>query len=229
MSHLNKIAVFLVGIGAPASLYVDYLDDLKAHLPETNVLILEWWKQDDFGINALQSYIGKSEMMLIGHSAGSVIALQALAKWPASVKKIVMLDSHFQRSRNALPTVSGMLEIMLSCDPTELQDRVKSAYAPILKDDLVFNRALEFAIEWVNDSFDQACTLLSAMPAHSALQIGFTNLAYQMLSPEDEKVLFALWEKFSVDVECLPMNHFDLIDERSASSINQVIAGWLCL
>jgi pimeloyl-ACP methyl ester carboxylesterase len=226
---MNKIAVFLVGIGAPASLYIDYFDDLKAHLPETNVFVLEWWKQDDFGISALQSYLGKAEMMLIGHSAGSVIALQALAKWPASVKKIIMLDSHFQRSRNALPTVNGMLEIMLSQDPTELQDRVKNAYAPILENDLVFNRALEFAIKWVNDSFDQACTMLDAMPAHSALQIGFTNLAYQMLNAEDEKTLFAFWEEFGVDVECLPMNHFDLIDEQSAASINQVIAGWLCL
>src|SRR3990167_9228982 len=122
MDEIHKIAVFLVGLGAPASLYADYLDDLKKHLPHTKLFVLEWWSQDDFGMNALQSYIGNSDAILIGHSAGSVIALQAFAKWPALVKKIIMLDSHFLRTSNNLLIVSHMLDVMLSNDSSTLKN-----------------------------------------------------------------------------------------------------------
>ena len=223
----NKTAIFIVGLCAPASLYADYLDNLKKHLPQTKLFVLEWWNQDDFGVSALQSYIGNSEVILIGHSAGSVIALQALARWPDLVKKIIMLDSHFLHSQSALPSVSGMLEIMLSKDDSTIKKRVKSAYAPIIDNSIVFDKALKFAIGWVNASFDQVCPMFNAMLAHSALQIAFTNSGYQVLNAEDKKALSALWGKFSVDVEFLTMNHFDLIDEKYAASVNRLIALWL--
>jgi pimeloyl-ACP methyl ester carboxylesterase len=227
MDNINKIAVFLVGLGSPASLYSDYINNLKKHLPKTTIFVLEWWSQDDFGINELQSYINNSEVILIGHSAGSVIALQAFAKWSTLVKKIIMLDSHFLRTRNVLPTISRMLDIMLSKDDSSIKNKVKSAYAPIIKNSLAFNKAFQFAIEWVSTSFNQVCTMFNAMPAHSALYIGLTNSSYQILSTEDEKAVLALWEQYSVDVKFLRMNHFDLIDDKYAVDINQLIARWL--
>jgi len=222
-----QVVVFIVGLGAPASLYTDYLDDLKKVLPQKKLFILEWWSQDDFGINTLQSYIGNSDVMLIGHSAGGVIALQALAKWPDLVKKIVMLDSHFFRTRNALPAVSRMLDVMLCNDNLTIENRVKNAYAPILDNALTFNKALKFAVDWVGDNFDQVCAMVNSMSAHSALYIGFTNPGYQTLNMADKKVLLASWEKFSVDVRFIQMNHFDLIDVNYAANINQLIADWL--
>ena len=222
----NKKAVFLVGLGAPASLYADYIDDLKKYLPQTTLFVLEWWNQADFGINTLQSYIGDSDVILIAHSAGSVIALQALAKWPTAVKKIIMLDSHFLRTKNTLVTVNHMLDIMLSKNNLTVKNKVINAYAPIIDNSLSFNKALEFAIEWVNVNFDQTCTLFNTMPAHSALLIGFTNSGYQILNAEDEKALLTLWKKFNIDLKFLPMNHFDLIDDKCAARLNQLIAGW---
>lgn len=227
MDDINKKLIFIVGLGAPASLYTNYLDSLKKHLPQSKLLVLEWWNQDDFGINALQSSIDNSEVMLIGHSAGSVLALQALSKWTDLVKKIIMLDSHFLRTKKTLHSVSRMLEIMLCNDNSSIKNRVKSAYAPIINNSLAFNKALEYAIEWVNTSFDQICNMLPTMPKHSALHIGFTNSGYQILDTADEKALLTLWEKFNVDIHFLPMNHFDLIDTKHAEIINQLIASWL--
>lgn len=229
MDDINKVAVFIVGLGASASLYADYLDNLKKYLPQTKLFVLEWWNQDDFGISALQSYIGNSNVILIGHSAGGVIALQAVAKWPALVKKIILLDSHFLRTKNTLLTVSRMLDTILSKTNLTIKNKVKNAYAPIIDNSLAFNKALEFAVEWVNTRFDQVCTMFNTMPAHSALQIGFTNSGYQILNDEDERVLLAFWEKFSVDVKFFPMNHFDLIEDQYAAGINQLIADWLCM
>ena len=227
MDEIHKIAVFLVGLGAPASLYADYLDDLKKHLPHTKLFVLEWWSQDDFGMNALQSYIGNSDAILIGHSAGSVIALQAFAKWPALVKKIIMLDSHFLRTSNNLLIVSHMLDVMLSNDSSTIKNRVKSAYVPIIGNSLVFDKALKFAVDCVNLYFDQVCAMFNTMSAHSVLHIGFTNTDYQMLNGEDEKKLSGTWEKYNVDVRFLPMNHFDLIDAKYAGRINQLLEDWL--
>lgn len=227
MTGINKTAIFIVGLGAPANLYTNYLDNLKKYFPQTKFFVLEWWNQDDFGVNQLQSYISNSKVILIGHSAGGVIALQALAKWPKWVEKVIMLDSHFLRTKSHLLKVSHMLDIMLSNDNSTVNDRVKSAYAPIIDNSLAFNKALEFAIEWVNTSFDQVCPLFNTMPAHSALQIGFTNPSYQILNVKDKKALLASWEKFSVDVKFLPMNHFDLIDDKQADHINRLIADWV--
>lgn len=228
MDDIDIKVVFLVGVGAPASLYKDYLDNLKKHLPKAKVFVLEWWNQEDFGISQLQSYIGNSEVMLIGHSAGSVIALQALMKWPAFVTKIVMLDSHFQRSKNALPTVSRMLEVMLSNNKPSIKNKIETAYAPHIDDASNFNKALSFAIEWVNTSFDSARNLFNVMPAHSALLIGFTNMSYRIMSSDDETTLTQSWKNFNVDVKSIPMNHFDLIDARYGESINQLIRNYVC-
>lgn len=227
MDVLIKNVVFIVGVGAPANLYADYFDDLKKRLPHITLFVLEWWKEDDFGINTLKSYINNSDVILIGHSAGSVLALQALVNWPCLVKKIIMLDSHFLRARNSLPTVSHMLDIILSKSNPTIKNKVENAYAPLLKNDLAFNSALTFAIEWVNDNFDRVCHIVAKMQEHSALHIGFTNSVYQILDAEDEKALLALWGKFGVDVKCFPMTHFDLINNKHAAIINQFIASWL--
>lgn len=227
MHTTPNIIVFIVGLGAPASLYTEYLEDLKKRLPETQIMVLEWWNQADFGMNKLQRFIGNSEVVLLAHSAGGVIALQALAKWPEQIKKIIMLDSHFLHTRKELPTVKSILDIMLSHDSPAIRHNVKNAYAPIIDNDLVFNDAFKFAIDWVNNSFDQACDNLKMMPKHSALHIGFTNSSYQLLNGEDEKTALALWGKSNVDTEFLPMNHFDLIDANHAADINQKIVDWL--
>jgi pimeloyl-ACP methyl ester carboxylesterase len=182
MDNVDTVVIFLVGLGAPASLYTDYINDLKKRLPyQPKLFVLEWWNECDFGINELKIYINNSEVILIGHSAGSVIALQTLAQWPHLVKKIIMLDSHFLRKPASLATVSRMLETILSNDSLTIQQKVKNAYLPILENDLIFNKALKFAIEWVNHSFDNACTMLNTLPAHSSLYIGFTNSRYKCL------------------------------------------------
>src|SRR3990167_5770225 len=199
MDATPKILVFIVGLGAPANLYRDYLDDLQTRLPQTQLMVLEWWNQADFGINKLQSYIGNSEVVLVGHSAGGVIALQALAKWPEQIKKIIMLDSHFLHTRKALPTVKSILDIMLSHDSPAIRHNVKNAYAPIIDNDLVFNDAFKFAIDWVNNSFDASCENLKILPSHSALHIGFTNSSYQLMNDEDQKTALVLWGKSNVD------------------------------
>lgn len=227
MDTITQTVIFIVGLGAPEDLYVDYLGDLKTTLPHAKFLVLEWWNQDDFGMTTLQSYIGNSDVILIAHSAGSVIALQALEKWPAFIKKIIMLDSHFLRSHHVLPTIERMLEIMLTKDNSTIQNRVKDAYAPMLVNDAIFKNALQFAINWVNEHFDQACNLFDTMPAHAALFIGFTNSSYQILNSEEQNTLSALWQKHNVDVKFFPINHFDLIEENNAKRINQCIVNWL--
>ncbi len=227
MDAIPKTVIFIVGLGAPANLYKDYLEDLKARLPQTQIMVLEWWNQPDYGINKLHSYIGNSEVILIAHSAGGVIALQALEKWPGQVKKIMMLDSHFLHTRKALPTVKSILDIMLSHDSPAIRHNVKNAYAPIIDNDVVFNDAFKFAIDWVNNSFDAARDNLKNLPAHSALHIGFTNSSYQLIDDEDKKAAKELWGKSNVDTKFLPMNHFDLIDDKHAANINQSIITWL--
>src|SRR5437773_2368557 len=137
MEAIIQRVIFLVGLGAPASLYANYLDDLKKRLPQTNIVALEWWNQADFGVNALQSEINNSEVMLIGHSGGSVLALQALATMPGLVKRIIMLDSHFLHTRNALPTVSRALDIMLSQSSSSVAKQVKNAYLPLINHDVM--------------------------------------------------------------------------------------------
>jgi thioesterase domain-containing protein len=138
-----------------------------------------------------------------------------------------MLDSHFLRSKKSLITVSGMLDIMLSKDNTTIKNKVKNAYAPIIDNSSDFDKALTYAVEWVNTHFDQACAMFNTMPEHSALHIGFTNSSYQLLSAEDKKAALASWAQFNVDVKFSPMNHFDLVDEKYAASVNQLIAAWL--
>jgi pimeloyl-ACP methyl ester carboxylesterase len=225
--EIPKVVIFIVGLGAPASLYSDYLSDLKKQLSQIKIFVLEWWNQDDFGFSELRSYIGNSSVTLVCHSAGGSIGLQAFAKWPNLVKKMIMLDSHFLRSKTTLLTVNRMLDIILNNDHVIINNKVKSAYAPIVDNSLFFNKALNFAVEWVNTSFDQTCALFNMMPDHSGLFIGFSNTHYQMLNAEDKKALYEIWEKFNVDVKFLPMNHFDLIDVKYAIMINQLIADWL--
>lgn len=229
MDSIIKKVIFIVGLGTPADLYTDYLDDLKKQMPQIELLVLAWWNQDDFGINLLRSYIDDSHVILIAHSAGGVIAFQALAKWPELIKKIIMLDSHFLRTPHALSTVAHMLDTILSKDNKVIQDKVKNAYAPILHDDATFNKALKFAVNWVNEHFDPSCNLLKMMPAHSVLFIGFTNSNYQILNDKDKSVLLRIWNKFNVDVKFFLINHFDLIESKSANDINQLIVDWLVL
>lgn len=226
---MTNTIIFIVGLGAPAHLYADYLQNLKTLLPQSELLVLEWWSQDDFGMTQLQEYIGNSEVVLIGHSAGGSIALQAMMKWPALVKKIIMLDSHFLRTKNTLLSISRILDIMVNQDNVTIQNKVKDAYAPVVANSTQFTNALNYAIDWVNSSFDQACLHFNKMSAYSALLISFTNASYQMLDENDEIALLTQWKKFNVDVESLPMNHFDLIDKKHAAEINHLLVDWLHL
>lgn len=227
MKDKSRAVIFLVGLGAPASMYACYLDNLKSYLSLKACHVIEWWSQNDFGISELQSCMADSEAILIGHSAGGAVALHALEKWPNQVKKVIMLDSHFLRSADKLSSVSGMLEVMLQNDNVFLQDKVKNAYATVVKNDRVFRVALKYAIQWVNESFDQACMLTATMPAHSILFVGFTDSGYQSLDAEGVNKLSYYWDKFGVDVKFIPMGHFDLVDEQYADIINQSLAGWL--
>jgi pimeloyl-ACP methyl ester carboxylesterase len=229
MNSVTQTIIFLVGLGAPANLYDDYLDDLRKKLPQTKLFVLEWWSQNDFGLRILQSYIGDSELILIGHSGGSVIALQALEKWPNSIKKIVMLDSHFLRTHQSLPTVARMLDIILINNKLSIQNKIRAAYAPLLINDVAFTKALNYAIQWVNERFDMTCHSLNTLPSHSVLFIGFTNSSYQILNNEEINALSVQWKKINVDVNFFAINHFDLIENKNASVINQVIATWLSI
>lgn len=219
--------IFIVGLGAPASLYKNYLDDLQKRMPQATISVLEWWNQKDYGISKLKSYIGNSEAILIAHSAGGVIALQALEKWSQQIKKIIMLDSHFLHTRKALPTVKGILDVMLSHDTHSIRHLVKNAYAPIIDNDVVFNDAFAYAIEWVNNNFDNACATLKTLSDNSVMYIGFTNSSYEIINEDDKKSTLELWEKSNVEAKFLPMNHFDLIDNKHAANINQLIVDWL--
>lgn len=225
--RMTQKIIFIVGLGAPACLYSDYLEDLKKQFPRAKVEVLEWWNQEDFGANRLQSCMDNSQTILIGHSAGGTIALQAFSKWPELVKKVIMLDSHFLRKGNALSNVSRALDSMISKANVTTQNRVKEAYAPILKNDIIFNKALTFAMKWVNEHFDRVCPLFNTMPVHSGLHVGFTNSSYDLLGEKDKKALLTSWEKFNVDVAFLPMGHFDLIDSKCATSVNQIIVDWI--
>lgn len=226
----NSITViFIVGIGAPAELYIDYLADLKEQISPTKLWVLEWWNQHDFGMNLLQSYIDNSEVILIGHSSGSNLALQALIKWPKLVKKIIMLDPHFLRTTHTLPTVARMLDVILSEDNRVTQERVTKAYEPLINNDATFNNALKYAINWVHEDFDKSCNLLKTFPTHSVLFIVFTNSNYQIVNDGSKKIIRDLWENFNVDLRFLPTHHFDLIENKCARSINQLIKDWLAL
>lgn len=227
MNSINQRIIFIVGLGAPASLYDDYLEDLKKKMPQAEILVLEWWSQKDFGFHTLQFYMNHSNVILVAHSGGSVIALQALEKWPDQIKKIVMLDSHFLRTQKTLPTVTRMLDVMLKDDDIQIQNKVRQAYAPVVDDDIAFNQAFHWAVQWVNEKFELTCHLLNAMPMHSVLFIGFTNASYQILNPEEQNALSTLWKKFHVDIYFVLISHFYLIEKMSANAINQIIVDWL--
>jgi pimeloyl-ACP methyl ester carboxylesterase len=219
--------IFFVGLGAPANLYTHYLNDLRKRLPQTQLQVFKWWNQQDFDINILKSYIENTNVTFIGHSGGSVVSLKALMKWPHLIEKIIMLDSHFLKSRDSLPSVSDTLEIMLKHDNSIIQEHVKNAYKPVIENPANFNNAFQSAITWVNTWFNEACELLSTLPAHSALHIGFTNSRYEKLNIEDKKTLEVFWNKYHVDVKTFLINHFDLIDVKEAAAINQCIVEWL--
>lgn len=227
MEQRDQNLIFIVGVGAPANLYSDYLEDLKKRLPQKNLKVIEWWNQADFGITALDASIENADAILVCHSGGGTLGLQAIAKWPNNIKKIIMLDSQFLHKRPPLLTVSQILDVMLSQDDSTIKNKVKAAYAPIIDDDLIFNKSLNFAIAWVNKQFDSACLKLNTMAAHTALFMGFTNSGYQALSGEEKNTLLAFWKRFGVDVKFLPINHFDLIDKKHAVTINQMIVSWL--
>jgi pimeloyl-ACP methyl ester carboxylesterase len=227
MKEVAPTVIFIVGLGAPASIYTAYLENLRSHLPQMELHILEWWKQTDFGVAGLQSTMEGKEVIVIGHSAGSVLALQAFSKGPGQIKKIIMLDSHFLRTQSALPGISQMLDLMLNQDDAATQNKVRAAYAQVVENDSSFKAALQFAVDWVNAYFDQVCPQLKAMPQSSVLYIGFTNPTYQKLNAENEEALLASWKKWGVDVEFFPSNHFDLIEVEQAAAINQLIADWL--
>ncbi len=226
MPHKTNTIVFLVGLGAPNELYNDLIKNIKEHIPHDIFHVLEWWNQDDFGKKALNQYLENTNALLIGHSAGGSIAIQALADSPDVVRQVVMLDSHTLKGIKQLPSIEKFLDILLSHDDEEIINQVRNAYAPLIKDSSAFDRTLEFLSEWVKNDLTTVCTSIKAMSDHRVLHMGFTNSQYEVLDAEHENELKNFWGQYHFDTEFLPMSHFDLIKPRFAKMIVQKISEW---
>ena len=219
--------IFLVGLGASADLYAPLMQDFRAQWPQAQCSILEWWSKPDFGMSDLKLALQDSKTILIGHSAGGIMALNAFAQWPDQVQRIIMLDSHIIHNTNKLPSIAKMLEIMVSDGSPEIAKRIENAYAPLIQNDSQFQKAFSFVVQWVNADFETAATKIKSQPPHFVLHIGFTDGNYKMLGSRALPAQQEIWGKYGMDVKCMPMNHFDMIDAQRAEALAELIKGWL--
>ena len=81
-------------MGAPVNLYNNLAQGFRRYFPNAKLHILAWWDLADFGSKVINDLLQNSQAILLAHSAGGIIALQALDKFPANVKKLIMLDTH---------------------------------------------------------------------------------------------------------------------------------------
>jgi len=227
MPRETNTIVFLVGVGAPIELYNDLIESIREQIPHEAFHVLEWWNQDDFGKNELNRYLQNTSAILIGHSAGGSMAIQALADSPDVVRRVVMLDSHTLKGMKPLPSIEKFLDILLSRDSAEVIDKVRNAYASVVKDSRAFDRALEFLSEWVKNDLPEVCSIIKAMQDHMVLHMGFTNSQYQVLDVEHENELKIFWGQYNFDTQFLPMSHFDLIEPSRAKLVVHKISSWL--
>lgn len=225
-SETNTI-VFLVGLGAPIDLYSDLIKNIRELIPHEAFHVLQWWNQDDFGKNELNRYLKNTNAILIGHSAGGSIAIQALADAPDVVRRVVMFDSHTLKGIKPLPSIEKFLDILLSPGSAEVINKVRNAYLQLVKDSTAFDRALEFLSLWVKNNLPEVCSKIKAMQDHTVLHMGFTNSQYQVLDAEHENELKNFWGQYNIDTQFLPMSHFDLITPSRAKLIAQKISSWL--
>ena len=227
-TSLSRSIVILTGLGAPISLYQQLADDLRSALPKQDIHIINWWEHEDFGQEILAKTIRNTQTILIAHSGGGVIALQALMQSPELVKRAILLDTHFLHKIPSL-TIDAMLETMLQHDNPEIKNRILEAYEPTIKNSASFFRSFHYALGWVNSSFKECLTSIQKMPAHTVFHIGFTDSSYQALDSQHIIQNQALWNPYKVDTESMPMSHFDLVIPTQAKRVASGIIKWLCL
>lgn len=217
--------LFLVGIGANAEIYQPFLQELQHQYPHAKLQTLVWWQEQDLGMKSIHNLLQDKKTLLIGHSAGGVIALKTFQQWPQLVQKIVMLDSHIIHQTNKLPSIEKMLSVMLEGDTPATQKIVQQAYAQVVQDDTQFYQAFHALVQWVNSDFELVAARFNSMPKF-VLHVGFTDCNYKKYEADAMRTEQEVWGKFGIDVRCLPMNHFDLIEPAQARVINKLIADW---
>lgn len=227
MPRETNTIIFLVGLGAPIELYNNLIENIREQVPHKAFHVLEWWNQDDFGKNELNRYLQQTSTILIGHSAGGSMAIQALVDSPDVVQRVVMLDSHTLKGMKPFPPIEKFLDILLARDSAETIEKVRTAYIPVINDTTAIDRALEFLSAWVKNDFPEVCTTIKAMQDHTVLHMGFTDSHYQVLDTEHEIELKNFWGQYNFDTQFLPMSHFDLITPSSAKLIAHKISEWL--
>lgn len=221
---VNNI-LFLVGIGAPTEIYQPLLQQLQQCYSLAKITSLNWWQQADFGRQDIETALQDRQTVLVGHSAGGVVALQAWQRWSQLVQKIVMLDSHIIYRASKLPSIDKMLSVMLEGDNETLKQIISQAYAPVKSNDTQFYSAFTTLVQWVNSDFELVAAKIKQKPAF-ALHVGFTDTNYKKYNDDTIQQEQTIWGKYGVDVRCLPMNHFDLIESQHAREISKVIADW---
>lgn len=219
--------IFIAGVGAPVDAYTHLIKRLQESIPHQSFHLLEWWSQDDFGEKALSKFVADGDAILVGHSSGGSMAIEALVQSPDKIKKVIMLDSHRLQSMSPFPPVEKMLEIMLGQDSPEIKRLVEQTYAPIILNSAVFLKAVNYLSQWVKNDFERVAAAIQKMPAHTVLHVGFTDNHYQILDATHEKEQEALWGKYNIDVECLPMTHFDLLSADKTDIIMKLLISWL--
>ena len=175
MPNETTTIVFLAGLAAPVQLYSHLVENIRQQIPHGVFHVLEWWNQDDFGKKELNRYLQNTSAILIGHSSGGSMAIQALADSPDVVQRVVMLDSHTLIGMKPLPSIEKFLDIVLSPDSAEIIDKVRNAYAPVVKDSTAFDRAFEFLSQWMKNDLPKVGSAIKVMQGHTVLHMGFTN------------------------------------------------------
>ncbi|HSW71741.1 MAG TPA: alpha/beta hydrolase [Gammaproteobacteria bacterium] len=221
--------IILVGLGAPSSLYATLSENISKTQPQFPIQILNWWDCADFGKQDLENATRNKQTLLIAHSAGGVIALQAIADAPQNIKRVIMLDTHALSKITHLLQVEHLLEIVLSGSDPKVRNQVIQAYQPIINRHQSFDASLQFAANWANTRLDETGKQIQQMAPHRVLHIGFTDSSYQLLDQAHEAEQRAFWIKYQIDKEFMPMHHFDLVLQEQAAAITSQMMTWLKL
>jgi pimeloyl-ACP methyl ester carboxylesterase len=227
MPNKSNTIVFLAGLGAPIQLYHPLLEIIREQIPHQAFHTMEWWNQNDYGKNEIQRYLQHSNAILIGHSSGGSMAIQALVDSPDKIQRVVMLDSHAPTATKPLPSIEKFLDTILSPDSTEIIAKVRNAYAPLVNDSTAFDRAFEYLSQWVKYDLPKVGSTIKSMQDHTVLHMGFTNSHYQVLDAKEEHELITLWGQYHFDTQFLPMSHFELIKPSHAKIVVEKISSWL--
>lgn len=216
--------IFLVGIGAPANLY-HYLVTNIVEQFGIDVKTIVWWDQDDCGVKELDSILKDKKVLLVGHSAGGIIALQALERHPNSITNLIMLDSHIVHSSKFTPKMPDFLESMIKNNNSSVIDAVNEAYIPVLQDPSDFDASIKKIITWNDTNLSKVLAKIKSK-SHSVFYISCTDQHYQMHDDNSEHEMLDVWKESGIDLFFMPMNHFDLILPQFAKNISIQIANW---